>query len=144
MLAIAFGRNLTSLESLIMNGCKITSKVVVKLVKGLQNNKNVREIQFCNNLIRENAIETLAKAIFNWDDLEVLKLDKNQFVYEYEILSLFLMLTGQQSEFATLMGSNHHTYWKDFFIIRTFIILLDYASNHTDTRCHILQMLFQK
>ena len=131
MLAIAFGSNLKSLESVIMNGCKITSKVVVKLVIGLHHNKNIREIQFCNNSIYANAIEILANAIFNWDALEVLKLDKNQFVHEYEILSMFLMLTGQQSEFITLMENMNYTYWKDFFVIRTFILLFDYASNHT-------------
>ena len=134
MLAIALGNNLTSLESLIMNSCKVTSKVVVKLVKRLQNNKNIREIQFCNNLIRENAIETLAKAVINWDALEVLNLNKNQMVYEYEILSLFSMLIGQQSEFVTLMQKVPSTYWKDFFVVRTLIILLNYASNHTGKR----------
>ena len=131
MLAIAFGSNLKSLERLLMNGCNLTSAIFVKFVKNLQNAKNIKEIQFCNNHIRNNAIEALAIAILNWDVLETFKLDKNEFPYGYHILSLLLALIEKESPLHTLLEDNQRDYWKDFYVMKTLIALFDYASNHT-------------
>ena len=132
MLAIAFGNSMTSLEYLLMNGCNLTSEIVVKLVKKLHNAKNIKEIQFCNNQIHDRALETLAVASLNWDALETLKLDNNNFiVYKYVVTSLLLTLIGKESDFFTLFQGDEYVYWKDYYIMKTIIVLFDYAGNHT-------------
>ena len=131
MLAIAFGTNLMSLECLLMNGCNLTSAIVVKLVKKLHNAKNIKEIQFCNNQICDKAIETLAVASINWEALEIFKLDKNEFMFEYVIFSLLLALIGKESQFFASFEGDRYTHCRDFYIMKTMLALFDYASNHT-------------
>ena len=133
-LAIAFGSNLRTLECLVMNGCNLTSAIVRKLIKALQNAKNIKEIQLCDNLMRENVIEALAIAIFNWEALEILKLDNNDFYSDDEIRSLFFMLMGKESLLLTQVENITDTKWRNFYVVKSFISILDYASNHTGTR----------
>ena len=133
-LAIAFGSNLRTLECLVMNGCNLTSAIVRKLIKALQNAKNIKEIQLCDNLMCENVIEALAIAIFNWEALEILKLDNNDFYSDDEIRSLFFMLMGKESLLLTQVENITDTKWRNFYVVKSFISILDYASNHTGTQ----------
>ena len=133
-LAVAFGTNLRTLECLLMNGCKLTSAIVRKLIKKLQNAKNMKEIQLCDNLMHENVIEALAIAILHWDALEILRLDNNSFYNDDEVQSLFSILMGKESCFLTSMENVGGTKWKNFYVVKSFISILDYASNYTGKR----------
>ena len=129
LLAVAFGSNLKTLECLIMNGCNLTSPIVRKLIKELQNAENIKEIQLCDNFMNDNVIETLAIAILNWNALKVLKVDSNKFSDHYKIQMLFSILLGkEESHNLTLLFES------TFYITKAFISVLDYANHHTGKR----------
>ena len=129
LLAVAFGSNLKTLEYLIMNGCNLTSPVVRKLIKELQNAEDIKEIQLCDNFMNDNVIETLSIAILNWNALEILKLDNNKFSDHYKIQTLFSILLGkEESNYLTLLLES------TFYITKTFMSVLDYANHHTGKR----------
>ena len=134
LLAVAFGSNLKTLECLIMNGCNLTSPIVRKLIKELQNAANVKEIQVCDNFMNDNVIETLAIAVLNWDTLEILKLDNNKFYDHYKIQTLFSILLGKESQFLVSLDHIMDAKSRNFYITKTFISILDYASYHTRRR----------
>ena len=142
MLAIAFGSNLTMLKCLLMNGCNLSSLIVKKFLIALQNAKNIEEIQLCDNLINKSAFETIAVSILNWDSLKIIKLDNNKF-HCPEIYSLFLILMGKESQFITSLENVTDTSWRDFYITKTFISVLEFASYQTGNRVSHLQVPFQ-
>ena len=133
ILAIAFSSNLRTLKYLLMNGCNLSSSIVKKFLKELQNAKNIKEIQLCDNLINKSAFEAIAISILNWDSLEIIKLDNNKF-HCPEIHSLFLILMGKESHFLTSLENVMDTSWRDFYITKTFISVLEYANHHTGKR----------
>ena len=87
----------------------------------------------CDNQINKNAFETIAVSILNWDLLEIIKLDNNKF-HCPEIHSLFLILMGKESQFITSLENVTDTSWRDFYITKTFISVLEFASHHTGNR----------
>ena len=72
-----FKTDLRNLQHLCMNNCQISSITATKIVQALQN-KEMKKLQLCDNLIDNDASETLAIAILQWESPEV-KLERNGF-----------------------------------------------------------------
>ena len=75
-LARAF-EGMQSLEHLIMNGCHLTSGVVIELLQALLRSSKLKEFHACSNSICDNATEALGIAILHWNSLRILNVIKN-------------------------------------------------------------------
>ena len=71
ILVKAFSTNLQTLIKLFMNSCQLTSKVAIKFIKALHN-KNIEELQMCDNLIDDEATEAFTMAILEWKSPRVM------------------------------------------------------------------------
>ena len=60
-----------------MNNCQLSSIAVIRFTKALKN-KNIKELQLCNNLIDDEATEALVTTILNWES-PLVKLQDNAF-----------------------------------------------------------------
>ena len=78
-LVVAIHNCVHSLKFLTLNSCKLTSTIAMKFVSALENSKEIKELQLRNNMIGDEATETLVKAILDWDSLETINLEQNSF-----------------------------------------------------------------
>ena len=122
----AFGADLQSLEYLFMNNCNLSSRIVIKLMQKLQNAKNIKELDLCNNCINDEATEQLSKAILHWNLLDYIQLGKNQFTYQGMLL-LEMLTKHLESEVIIDFLNND-------YVVKSFIEVLDYTSNNTGER----------
>ena len=77
VLVSVFKDNLQRLQHLHMNNCQLSSIAVIRFTKALQN-RNIKELQLCNNLINDEATEALVTVILNWES-PLVKLQDNAF-----------------------------------------------------------------
>ena len=89
-LANVFDGNLQSLECLIMNNCKLTSSIVINLIRKLPNCVSMKELQLCNNRLNDKVAETLIFSILHLNKLQLLKVEQNCFSKRYEKAFNFL------------------------------------------------------
>ena len=116
----AFG---TDLQRLFMNNCNLSSGVVIKLMQKLQNAKNIKKLELCNNFIDDEATEALATAILHWNSLECIETENNQF--STQGILLLEMLTRDLESDVTIDFINNPN------VVKSFIEILDYASNNS-------------
>ena len=114
------------LEYLFMNNCNLSSRIVIKLMQKLQNAKNIKKLDLCNNSIDDEATEPLSKAILHWNLLEYIQLGKNQFTSQ-SMLLLEMLTKDLESEVIIDFLNNH-------YVVKSFIKVLDYTSNNTGER----------
>ena len=79
VLSKAFGNDLRSLECLYMNNCGLTTEMFKIFVMQLKN-ANIKELQWCRNLIGNEVIEQVAIAILDWNSLKKLNTARNVIV----------------------------------------------------------------
>ena len=89
-LANTFDGNLQSLKCLIMNNCKLTSSIVINLIRKLPNCVSMKELQLCNNRLNDKVTETLIFSILHLNKLQLLKVEQNCFSKRYEKAFNFL------------------------------------------------------
>ena len=90
-LASAF-EGMQSLEHLIMNGCCLTSGVVIELLQALLRSSKLKEFHACSNSICDNATEALGIAILHWKSLRILNvIENNQFTESGKSFLKFLL-----------------------------------------------------
>ena len=121
-----FNSDIWNLQCLCMNNCQINSITATKIVQALQN-KKMKKLQLCDNLIDDDASETLAMAILQWESPEV-KLERNRFTKNCQMqLDLItkktfifdcnttLKVDGDVKLFLTILHriSNKNSYFKD-------------------------------
>ena len=120
-----FKTSLQKLQYLFMNKCQLQSTVVIEFAKALQN-RNVKELQMCDNLIDDKATEALVIAILHWNLLESIKLGKNKFS-THGMLLLEMLTNNLEPELDINFMNNQN-------VVKSFIKVLDYASNNTGER----------
>ena len=119
-----FENNL-ELQELLMNKCQITTPIIEMFCQQLQYiSLNVFEIM--ENCINDKAIEELAITILHWDLLESMKLQKNNL--SIQCMLLLKMLTEDVESLSIIDFANN------YYAVKAFIEVLDYASNHNGER----------
>ena len=118
------------LKKLFMNKCQITSPILKIICQQLKYNSSLKVFEMSENFVDDDTIEDLAKAILHWDSLECLRMDKNQF--STEGVMLLRMLKEDTKPDLTVD-------FKDFYVLKSFIDILDYVNNKTGKR--IIQFL---
>ena len=115
-----FKGSLEKLQYLFMNKCQLHSPVVIEFAKALQN-KNIMELQMCDNLIDDEATEELVVAFLHWNSPQI-ELRNNKFS-EISQLLFSLMTSEFDCNDDTIKMIN------DDANIKTFLMILDHISN---------------
>ena len=121
----ALGSNL-QLEQLYMNKCQITSPTMKQICHQLKLLHTFNVFETNENLIGDEATEKMAIAILHWNVLERIELVKNNFSPQ-AILLLEMLIKDMGSEVIINFVNNH-------YVVKTFIKVLDYASNNSGER----------
>ena len=117
--------NNLQLERLFMNKCKIYSSTINVLCRQLKYNP-LKTCELNKNFMDDKAIEELAIAVLNWDLLESIKLEENQF--STQGMFLLNMLTKDLESEVIIK------FLKNDCVLKSFIKVLDYASNNNGER----------
>ena len=124
----AFDNNL-NLEQLFLNKCQITTAIMKLFYQQLKFNSLVKAFEVAENFIDDEAVEELAMTILHWNSLKYIKLARN--LISTQCMLLLEMLT-EDLELQTIMSNN---YFRDnHYVVKSFIKVLDYASNHNGER----------
>ena len=120
-----FYNNQKSLKHLVMNDCRLNSKMILNFVDKLRLTVNMTEAQFCDNEIDDNATEHLVIIILHWNMLKILKLDSNSFSQpSTQIFETLKQLSNWSSTSINFTGKINK--------INSFISLLEYMKDvHT-------------
>ena len=117
----AFDGKLKHIKCLVLNGCCLNSKMLIKLLFKLKYVNCIEEFQVCDNLIDDEATETLAIAILYWRSLKTLAITNNKFTSESK--TLLNLLTKKRAETSSVdMGNNVNS-------VQAFITTLNYVSS---------------
>ena len=117
----AFSNNL-QLEQLFINNCRITSPIMKVFCQQLKFNL-LKVFELSKNFIDDEATEELAIAVLQWNLLESIKFEENQF--SIQGMLLLEMLTRDLKSNVTIDFINNHD------VVKSFIEILDYASNNS-------------
>ena len=118
--------NNSQLEQLFMKKCQITSPTMKIFCHQLKFNSKLRVFELSNNSVDVEAIEELAIAILHWNFLESIKMDRKKFS-DHGMLLLRLLMRSTETKSTMHFG-------KSAAVIKSFIKVLDYASNNTGVR----------
>ena len=129
----AFGAKLQLLEGLLMNKCNLNSKIIIKLLNQLQNAKNIKELQLCNNNIDDEATEAMALAILHWNLLECIKIENNKFSNESKILLNMLIEEAKPNLIIDFRNMD--------YAIKSFLKVIDYTNINSYTNEGATQFL---
>ena len=124
-LAKALGSNL-QLEQLYMNKCQITSPTIKQICHQLKQLHTFNRFETNENFIGDEATEKMAMAILHWNFLEHIELVEND-LSPQAILLLEMLMKDMGSEMIINFVNNH-------YVVKTFIKVLDYASNNSGER----------
>ena len=115
-----FKANLQRLQYLFMNNCQLHSTVVIEFAKALQD-RNIRELKMCDNLIDDEATEALVVAFLRWNSPQI-ELRNNKFSDISQLL-LGLITNEFNCKYDTIKIKN------DVGNIKLFLAILDQISN---------------
>ena len=118
--------NNSQLEQLFMNKCQITSSTIKIICQQLKFNSKLKIFELSENFVDDEAIEELAIAILHWNFLEHIKIDKKRFS-DHGMLLLGLLMKSMEPKSTMYFG-------KSAAVIKSFIKVLDYASNSNGVR----------
>ena len=131
----AFDNNL-NLERLFLNKCKITTSIIKLLCQQLKFNSLIKAFEVESNFIDDEAVEELAVTILHWNSLKYINLAKN--MISIQCMLLIEMLT-KDLEPQSIISNNY--FGDNHCVVKSFIEVSDYASNHTDTGRGVTQFL---
>ena len=118
--------NNSQLEELFMNKCQIASPTMKIICQQLKFDSKLKVFELSENSVDDEAIEELAIAMFHWNLLECIKIDKNM-LSDHGTLLLEMLTKDMKPESAVHFGEKSS-------VIKSFIKVLDYASNNTSVR----------
>ena len=118
------------LQQLVMNKCNLSTQSIKKLLHKLKYNKNIKEVQFCDNQISDKATKVIILCIYKWKSFELLKVDNNNFTYDANYLFNFVITSSKHhassgdSVFCDLNNTNLSSW------IRLLQYMKKFSSNH--------------
>ena len=134
-LVTAFDSNL-NLEQLFLNKCQITSVIIKLLCQQLRFNSLIKTFEVAENLIDDEAVEELAMTILHWNSLQYINLARNKI--STQCMLLLEMLTEDLKP-QSIISNNY--FIDNHCVVKSFIEVSDYASNHTATGERTTQFL---
>ena len=95
----SFDSILQYLQQLIMNNCKLYSKILISILSKLHVAVNMKELQICDNYIDDEAVSFIIVAMFQWNSFKTLEYRNNNFKENSQKILNFILrlLNGSNS-----------------------------------------------